>query len=256
MSRPNTLNDPAVRNYLVMCLAVLALILLIMVRRGLGYWGLLPVLVGLLGALLRWRAAPLMLIGFLAGMIAIDDTLSVESRSRSREPAQRSSLEIWILSGALLAYCAAHYRLQGLAVTLFPPDPRVDEWAAPTDGSEPLGEGDQPRSARSVSSWEMSWLIMALPIWAFLGQIAGRLLPTGLSAYGLPPALWRALVLLWLLGGGLLILAGILSYVGRQQMSRREARLWLQDLFWQEIRNDLRRLSRWLAWARLRRRKD
>ena len=97
---------------------------------------------------------------------------------------------------------------------------------------------------------------MALPIYAFVAQVLGRLLRLRVDALELSPELWQALVLLWGLGVGVLVVAGVLGYIGRQQMTRREGRLWLQDLFWQETRRDLRRLSRWLAWARLRRRKD
>jgi hypothetical protein len=253
MTRPNSLNEPAVRNYLVMCLAVLALILLVLARRDLGLWALFPVLLGAGGALLRWRAAPLMLLVLLAGLLAIFETLATASRYRPDETSRGASLEIWILSGAVLAYCVAHFRLQGLTVSIFPPESHAGESEPPAAGTDPPSSADQPRAARSVSPWEISWLIMALPIWAFLGQMAGRLLPTRMSALGLPPWMWQAILLVWLLGGGLLIGAGVLDYFGRQQMTRREARLWLQEVFWQETRRDLRRVSRWLAWARLRR---
>jgi hypothetical protein len=36
-------------------------------------------------------------------------------------------------------------------------------------------------------------------------------------------------------------------------MSVAEANLFLQDILWQETRGDQRRISRWFAWARLRR---
>ena len=49
--------------------------------------------------------------------------------------------------------------------------------------------------------------------------------------------------------------AHVFRYWRRLQMDRVSAMLMLQDLLWHETRGEQRRISRWIAWKRLRSRK-
>ncbi len=252
-------SEPAARTYAFVCLASLVVILLMLLKRGLGAWSFLPVLISVLGVTLRWRVAPLLTLVLLAGFLYVKEMIDEAVPGSKLYQHAPFSLPDWILSGAVLAYCAAHYRLQGLTFSIFPPDSRRGQEAGePSAGTQHglPGYVHQQRSTRSVSPWEVSWLILSLPIWAFLAQLSWKLLPGDVSKYGISSRAWQGIVLTWIVGLGILLTASFLHYAGRQRMTRREARLFLQDLFWRETSRDQRRLNRWLAWARLRRRKE
>ncbi len=256
--------DPAVRNYVFLCLTALVLIFLVLVRRGMGGWSFLPVIVGLLGAGLRWRLAPILCLILLTGLLYSHDLPGQAVRLNQWPRGRAFRLEDWILSGAVLAYFAAHYRLQGLTLSIFPVDPRrLGGEDRPAGQVSHLPEGDTPRrESRLVSPSEIGWLILSLPIFAFLAQWSWILLPDydeqHQAPFGLEPRAWQGMITAWVLALGLYVVAGLLDYVGRMRMTRQEATLVLQDVLWKETCRDQRRLQRWLAWAsfRNRRRKE
>jgi hypothetical protein len=208
-----------------MSLAALSVILLVLLHEGMRRWSFLPVLLGLLGVTLRWRITPLLLLIVLGGLLLIGDPMN--RALLSRPPVRGFSLADWLLCGAVLAFCIAQYRM--------PSTPK--------------------ESTRLLASVEIGGLVLSLPIWAFLAQLCWRLVPLNVQAYGLTPRGWHGIVLIWLLGMGVLVVAGVLSYFGRRRLRVQEARLLLQDAFWQETSREQRRLNSWLAWARLRRRR-
>ena len=63
---------------------------------------------------------------------------------------------------------------------------------------------------------------------------------------------YQLLILGWILGTLVFAAHGVLGYVAHRAMAPRTARLYLQDVFWLELRRDQRRLHRWRVWARLR----
>jgi hypothetical protein len=257
---PTPQEDAAVRNYIFIGLAALVAVFLVLARRGLGSWSLLPVLVGLLGLTLRWRASSVLFLLVLCGLIYYQETMErVQVRPFDRRGFRTFHLPDWLLSGAVLAYCAAHARLLGLTVFIFPPDRRRREEPASQPTGRPRWFSRSPkqrRPSRLVNPWEVSWLVLSLPVWAFLAQVCWKLLPTHLDAYNLEPATWQGIILVWMLAVGLFLAAGFLSYAGQQQVTRREALLFFQDAVWQETRREQRRIGSWLAWARLRRRRE
>jgi hypothetical protein len=217
-------------------------------------WSFLPVLIGLLGVTLRWRITPLLTLILLAGLL-----LAGETTARPILPLSLGrgiSLADWLLCGAMLALCIAQYRIQGLAVSIFP----VENGRHRQDVAEkPVGEPTprqktirQQRSPRLVSPSEVGWVVVVLPMWAFLAQLCWRLAPIGVRDYFTRSA-WRGIVLVWLIGIIVLVVAGLLSYANQQRLRRREARLFLQEAFWQETGREQRRLSSALAQAGLRR---
>jgi hypothetical protein len=243
-------------HYLIMSLAALVVILLVLLHWGMDRWSFVPVLIGALGVTLRWRITPLLTLLLLAGLLLVS-----ESTDRSLLPRYTTrgfSLPDWLLCGAVLALCVAQYRIQGLA-SVFPTQRKRQKTQgksskAPAAGSSalslfPLGSG------RLVSPLEVGWLVLSLPIWAFLAQLCWQLTPAGTRLYGFTPQTWRGIVLAWLLGIGALIAAAIFSYAGQHRLGERQARLFLQDVLWQETGREQRRLSAWLAWARVRRRR-
>ena len=73
-----------------------------------------------------------------------------------------------------------------------------------------------------------------------------------------PPAwlddlhMWRALLVVWLMGIALAGAYSFLAYLGRAQASAEESLLYLQDQLWTEMRGEQRRINRWVVWRRLR----
>jgi hypothetical protein len=240
---------PSNHQYQDVSVVALGIMLLVLVYRGMGRWSFFPVLIGLLGMMLRWQITPLLTVLLLAGLLFAGDV--------TNQPlylyyaSRRFSLPDWFLCGAVLAFCAAQYRIQGMVRSILPVERNRRRQMLP--GRPKI---DRPRrSPELVSSAEIGWLVLLLPICAFLAQLCWRQLPAGGVAYGLSPWTWHGIVLAWLLILGVLAASGLLSYVGQRRLREREARLYLQDIFWQENGSEQRRLNRWLTWANLRRRR-
>jgi hypothetical protein len=261
----------ASHHYLIVSLGALAVILLVLLYWGVGRWSFLPVLIGALGVIARWRLtdssrpvldrriarlmSPLLTLTLLAGLLIASGAIDLPPR----RPAPGFSLPDWLLSGAVLALCLAQYRVLAMTVSIFP-----DQAAARGAISEPRAQRTltQPRKPQLyhrnpelITATEISWLLLSLPIWAFLAQLCWRLVPAGVTPDGFAFQAWHGIVLLWLVVISGLLLAGLRSYTGLRRLHEREARLLLQDVFWNETGPEQRRLNRWLAWADLRRRR-
>src|SRR5205085_9103171 len=116
--------------------------------------------------------------------------------------------------------------LQGLVASVFPPDPRRAALGpARTDPARESADADQPpRPPELAPPGELSWLLLAVPVWALVAQIAWRLLPIERDDQLVPLRYWRGLVLVWAVALALFAAWGILGYLGRRNMARRAAR--------------------------------
>jgi hypothetical protein len=256
----------AARNYTIICLTALLLVLLVLLGEYDAVWlAPVPFLIGCLGLLRRWSTAPVMLVLVVAVLYFGPTWTGLFSRS-TLPGAETFRLTDFILCGAVLAYAVAHYRLQGLERSIFPPENR-----------RPMPQRDQRRSRRgtlhsaasrrsawSVSTDEFTLLLLSLPLWAGVAEVCLYVLPSRPLSVGLPLhwwrataslplSWWRAIVFIWLFGLGWLVAASLLGYWGKRRIGPEEATLLLQETLWQETRREQRRLNRWLAGARLRR---
>jgi hypothetical protein len=246
------IDDAGVRDYFLLCLGALAVLLLVLLRRDLGPWACLPVVVGLLGAWQRWRLAPILVLVCLAVLIIWREPLGdVRGPYRS---ARGFRLPDWLLSMAVLAYFIGHYRLQSLTLSILPADPRRREEGA--DREVYPGPRNRFREPQLMKSAELGWVILVLPVCALLAQVvwgrlpARRLLATSSEEWDLPTRAWQGIIAGWSLAILLFVAHGFLRYLGWQRQSPREARLTLQDTLWQETRREQRRVYQWLARAR------
>jgi hypothetical protein len=89
-------------------------------------------------------------------------------------------------------------------------------------------------------------------VWVGLAVIAWSLLPGDWHLLGVPPHVWRTVLLVWIVGLSFLVKASLLGHLGRVRMTRAEALILLQDAVWRDTRREQRRINRWLVWARLR----
>jgi hypothetical protein len=261
--------DNGVRNYQFFCFCALVALGLILLQRGLGRWCLFPVGVGLVPVLFRWRLGPLLLLAALAGTLVL--TGSHGTVTLPWRPPRSSPINDLLLSAAVLAYVAGHYRLQGLAHFIFPRDPRRLPAAPAKRGLVVPAQ----RSPGLATPAEFVLLLLSLPVWAGIALFCSPWLipppdePRLFEADGRPPlefmeqavllaqfflnGVWRSRLLVWFLGAGLLLAWGLLGYLAWGRLSAAEALLYLQDTTWAQTRREQRLLHSWLVWARRRR---
>lgn len=239
-------SHPAVRGYSLVCLLALLALTVLVTDRGLGWWGLMPVLLGAAALLFRWSVGPPLVLVTLAVLLAAQARFR-NPRLGWPQPPVAADLGICLV---VLAYSAGQYRLLALTRHVLPPDTR--RRALPGQARAAAREGPR-RSPEAVGPWEVPALLLSLPLWALLAAAFWVRLQLEEPLEDLPPVVWRALLLAWVFGLGLAVTAAGLSYIGMGQAPRAEARLFLQDQAWRETRKDQARLNRWLVWARLRR---
>lgn len=261
--------EDGVRHYSFLCLAALLVLGLALVVRGLGVWGLLPSLVGVLMLVLGWRNGALWVLLLTAWMLAVarwpglhpvlvmdrvvrflawifgEPPTPVAGPGPPRVQPGSRLLDI-LLALSVLVYVAGYYRFLSVTRKLLPGDPRRR----------------LPRSALAqelrrppalVTAREIGWLLGAASLcvgsaWVLWHWLAGEESPLELGDNW-----WQAILVLWLFGIILVATSGILTYLGRGRMGPDEAALILQDTLWRETRREQGRLNRWLTWARLRR---
>jgi hypothetical protein len=237
----------AVDAYGYVCGTALVLIGLVLFRKGLFPWALFPVGAGLLGLFFRWRIAPVLIIGITSSCLVYAEPGGPLFRGSAQRPAAGYvDLQTWILCSALLAYVIGHYRLQSLSSTIFPADRRSPKSKSKKDQLE------RPRSSRTVGGGEIGWLIFTLPFVSFASLLLLRLIPSPNPTVDFGPSSWTTLLLLWVLGLGAFLGNSLLAYLALRNLKLEEARLYVQDQLWLELRRDLRRLERWRVWSRLR----
>jgi hypothetical protein len=232
----------AADSYGYLCGIALVLIGVVLYRRGLFPSALFPVGAGILGIFFRWRIAPVLVIGITGSCLVY---------AEQRPSAGFVDLQTWILCSSLLAYVIGHYRMQALTDTIFPPDRRSPRKPAAR------GPTERPRSGRTMDGGEIGWLVFTFPFVAFAALLVLRFLGSlqftnAWPDIDLTPAAWLTLVLLWIVGLVVLVGHGAMVYFSLHHLTLTEARTYLQDLLWLELRRDLRRLNRWRIWARLR----
>jgi hypothetical protein len=246
--------DPTIRNYFLICMGGMGILLLLLLRSGLGPLSLAPVIVGVVGAAFRLRSAPLLTLIVLAGTQILQDLFQQRtgfSANPATQAAFKGSLADWIASAAVLAYFAGNYRLMGLTAAYFPEDRKMARKSPPeAAGNEPGSASSNSRSRKSIAAAEISWFILGLPFWALLAQIVWKLAPSGRNSYELEPAKWQGIVFAWMLALGWFVVAGFSSYVIWQQRTRLEATLLLQDEVWRQTCRDQRRIYRQLLRRR------
>jgi len=241
-------------HYQVLCGAALAVLFVVQLQQGLLVAATFGMLIAIPAILLRVLISPLLvLIPLIAGQIWL--SYPVEAL-RSQRPLQ---LEDVALCTGALAYVAGHYRLIALWRSILPADPRqrYHKHAAAIVPLDRLGRiAVQHRPASSLSRAEIARLVLELPLFAILAQGVWIVLSMPRDILGLPPRWVQLGLLVWGLTLGLLIAGQVLRALRLLHMDRMTAKMLLQDVLWNETRREQRRIARWLAWRRLRRKRD
>jgi hypothetical protein len=240
--------------YGLICLVSVILLFFALVQRDLWPWALLPCAVGGLSIALNWRMGSGLFLASLGGVLYVGRVRGLMSQTISFDPTNI------LMCGTALTFVICQARLLSLTRNILPLDPRRDEWfrlsaarGGPPDllRTAPLERVGQGRA----SSGELTWLLVGLPIWLLLGQLAWQWLSVRETDWPIFPEFWRLILLL--LGCSLLaVTTHVIFTVWRYAtLSRAEAHLILQDAQWLELRKDQRLFSRWLARHRWRKEK-
>lgn len=231
------------RHYQMVCGLALATIFAVQVQQStvampvtlLG--NLLVIFVGTLGILYRLRLSPLLVLLTLAIPHVVEQHQSNQVFGADFR-SLRFDLADVLLCIAMLTYMIGHYRLLGLRYGVLPADSRQ-----PAD--------EQARSAASLSTAELTALIIPLPAFALLAQLTAYALKQPWTFIELTPRWRQFLVLAWVILFGMFLAAHFFRYWRRLQMDRFTAQLLLQDIVWQQTRGEQRRIWRWIVWKKL-----
>jgi hypothetical protein len=254
------LGHPALRDYTVVCLVGLLVVAVILIQEGLGWYGLLPVLVGAVSLLARWSIGPPLVLFLVGGFYFSSVRFHRSLVGRFDESSLLTSL---VLAMALVVYVAGSYRLQSLTLHILPPDPVP--WGARRTGWFGKGRGKAPRWTRqwmipastrerapgAVHRGEIPGMVLMGVMLALLATLAWTTLLGSVSEniLGLPEVFGHALVLTWILGVGLALIGATLGYLRARQASGEEARLYLQDQLWRQTRAEQGANQRWWVWG-------
>jgi hypothetical protein len=288
---PADQQQAAVTGYQWFCCAGLFVLTLGLLQRKFGAWGLFPGTVGLVVLMLRWHSGPILFLASLTWLILADslgqDPLSLAAWARDvvlrqllplgnyfepaspgfwsgggrARPNQGMPLADLLLSAGTLGYLAGYYRVLSMIHHVLPIDPRKRQ---PADSVKPYALIRRPpvlhqrRLAPKSLQAEFLLLATALPLLSLLAQFGWNWLSRQSPAVDLRPTEWHAVLLVWGLGFGFVVVSGCLSCLARQRQTVQGAEQLLQDVVWNETRREQRLVASWLAWARRRRqqRKD
>jgi hypothetical protein len=264
---PPDRNTVGVAAYSLWCMASLVVMTMGVMLRRADVGMLAPMFLGGVSLLCRWRLGPVFVLsalvllyvswwfGVLPLQLAWNNTfgliLSTFTRGRwlldnrpfyvAHESRPVSDL---LMTLGYLAFAAGNYRLLSMTVRLFPLDPRRRP-APSADRRPPL-----PLTRGEVIGFVLA-LLGCVTLAAALASWSGdRDAPWNLSDES-----WQLLLLLWLIGALVIVVAGVLRTLASHRITRDEALMLLQDIFWNETRGEQRRLNRWLTWSWLRRRR-
>jgi hypothetical protein len=268
---PNNVEQtPGERNYAIVCLLALLLVVILLMFSGLGVWSVIPLLIGGVTYLLRWRAGPPLVLGVFLLMAPTHYLHNTQTATFitwlflrspfSGFPMRRqfdlgTFLEDVLLAVALLTYTAACYRSLALAQSILPPEATrtLPARRAKTRVPQPP-KTELPRSGHGITAWELPLLFGIVGVCVFVagGIWTGLRLLRADSELDFSPAEWRSLIAFWSFVGVFAVSVTVFRYLGRRRAPTEENLLYLQDQLWQQTRREQSMLNRWLVWARLR----
>ncbi len=249
---------PAVRAYIFIGLAAL-LVYFTIASESLGNLGvLLTIVIAVPGLVSRWIISPILFLILLTYLLfdpdfgGLKDALyGYRSSYFGGGYAIRDFPEIILLAATVVIYMMAHYRLMSLVHKSMPDDPAPrrkgqPEPAIPRRPFRLFAERELGLlfgiGAASVAAGAILWLLIA-------GYESGERLGMG---WGLSRGFARFIVFMWSVGTGAVLVGVVFRYLALRSMSWFEARLIVQDLFYQETRREQERIYRWRDWFRRR----
>jgi hypothetical protein len=235
---------PGVRAYMLLCLVSLLVITVILVQYDIGYLALVPLLAGSVSSMAGWVIGPPVVIGTVVWLL-------VMTNITLRGLLVENFVVDWLLSIAVVAYTAGHFRLMSLKRHIFPPDPRRRLPRGRTLPGVPLPPVEQPRPPELPEVSEAGRLAAAVFLAAGLATLLFESVRNEEPALGFTRPEWTALVLVWVSSVVIISVALALAVARIYRQGPEEAMMYLQDQVWRQTRREQSRINRWLVWARL-----
>jgi hypothetical protein len=262
-------NSSAARNYMMFGFAGLLSMVPILLMKGMDLWCIFPLILGALSLIAHWRAGPIFVVLALAILVVLrayglDPLLIMEmflqvllegshSTMAGLSVVPRTPFLDFLLSVCVLAYLAGHYRLQALVHNVIPPEARSQVATGRRVKGQPEMQSMNPRrSPGVVTRWEIPLLGAAVLLSGLVGDYAWNYLHGMRSRYGMGASSWQTVTFIWCCTMILLVGWTLFSYRTRSRMTAEESLLYLQDQLWRQTRREQSRISRWIAWARVR----
>jgi hypothetical protein len=254
--------DPGVRNYVFAGLGALAMVFAILLAIGGPLGGILVVLIGVAGLLLRWPASPALFLLLLVWFVVFPGGIPPGNDNPWEITEGRFRVPDLILVFSAVVYLACHYRLYGLSTQALPFDGPIRR----------KGEKPYRRPPGVIVPGEIGRLLAVVGAVVIAGQLAwlfvtsfqaapGEFIPlrqidyrslyrrdTSPGTYGM----WvsRFMILTGLIFFTALFARLVFGYWRLRLMGPAEAGMVLQDAGWDETRREQVRIEKWRAWRK------
>jgi hypothetical protein len=255
---PRAFDHPDVRLYFVAALASLILVCGVLFSRDCDIGAAIILAFGAAGLFLRWTAAPALIIMLSTFFILFPNgMLDLRYRSSHFRPEDWLQVDVLILSMAMLTFVSCQFVLFGLRSQALPYEPGV-----------PNGKDSLRRPATAIGKTEIAKHLVTAVVFVVLGCVGWFLLSQLPAAFGsdlffvgvwtemtaevhVSPAYFRFVLLF----GGILVFTIaarlVILYWQRRSLTRDAARMFLQDVAWNENRREYSRIeSRRAAWQK------
>jgi hypothetical protein len=256
--------DPGVRNYMFAGLAALAMVFVVLFQQGSDVGGLIVVMIGVAGLVLRWAAAPPLLVLVLTYFLVFPYfTPELPPASMYEIRLGRFRVVDMVLVFSVVVYLACQYRVLGLVQQALPPESRY-----PRKGEKPvrrppglIAEGEITRmlyvAAGVVFAGQLVWLF-ATAVVVDVGESFPLRVSSGRGIRGftddsagtLSPAASRFVLLAGLAFFSTLLARLVFGYWRLRVMNPDEGAMVLQDAGWDETRRERARLETWRVRGR------
>ncbi len=260
--------DPDVRNFVIAAFSALAMIFLVLFQRGSDLGGLLILITGVGGIVLRWSLAPIFVLFIITYFMVFPFGIPGESFDNRWEIEEgRFRIVDVVLTMAILVYVACHYRIYGISRQAI-----AFEGAARRRG-EPVTR----RPPALITATELSTLLVVAAglviagqfLWWFVNSVEvapgewfpfqwseeGRTIYRGRRS-GVPAGLTlgfnRFVVLIGIAFVGAVLARLIFGYWRLRNMNAAEGAMILLNGNWEETRRERSRLEKWRIWGRKR----
>jgi hypothetical protein len=254
--------DPAVRNYVIAAFSALLMMFLVLFQQGSDIGGVLIVLLGVAGILLRWVAAPPLILLILTYFMVFPFGVPDNSPYKFEIENGRFRIPDIFMAMSVMVYVACHYRLMGLvhqAIAYEGATKRRDE--APTRRPPALIAPSELGILLGVSA---GLVVLGQLVWLFATSVEivatedfpikwvgeGRSTRDGEPRGGFTTKATVFFVLLGMLFFGTLLARLVFGYWRLRLMGSAEGGMILLDGGWVETKRERSRLEKWRIWGR------
>ena len=257
--------DPAVRNYVIAAFSALAMMFLVLFQQGSDLGGVLVVLLGVAGILLRWVAAPPLVLIILTYFLIFPFGIPGDAFENKWEIEEgRLRIADVLMALSVLVYVASHYRIMGF----------VHQAMAYDGAAKRRDEAPTRRPPALIAPAELGILLALSAVLVVFGQLvwwvatsveidtaedfpilwvgAERSLRRGEPYGGFSTKATVFSVLLGLLFFGTLVARLVFGYWRLRLIGAAEGGMMTLDGGWVETRRERSRLEKWRLWGRKR----